>query len=112
MKRSIQFITAFTVIVLPSLVFGVTRDLPPITPGLDSIGDFFQALLRIATQIGVPIGACCIVWAGYQFVTAQGDVKKLQSAKDMLLWTIIGLTILLGAWVVVSIIQATIDQLK
>lgn len=38
-----------------------------------------------------------MVFVGFKFVTAQGNETKISEAKNMLLWTVIGALILLGA---------------
>lgn len=54
----------------------------------------------LAVQIGIPIAAIFIIFAGFQFVTARGNETKLQAAKKTFYWAIIGTVILVGAWVI------------
>jgi hypothetical protein len=51
-------------------------------------------------------------YAGFLFVKARGNEKDLQTAKDALLYALIGGAILLGAYVIAQAIQGTIDALQ
>ena len=73
-------------------------------------------LLRvIVNDILVPIGAVLAVFAfifvGFKYVTAQGKPAEIQKAHKMLLTTTIGTAILLGAWLIATVICKTVGQL-
>ena len=62
---------------------------------------FFEVIVKLAraiTAIGIPFVAIMIVWAGFLYVTAQGDPKKLETAKKSLVWALIGSAIVIGAY--------------
>lgn len=86
---------------------------PVITNPLDSdsILQLIQKLLDTVVQIGIPVIALAIVYAGFLFVKAQGNESKLTEAKQILLYTVIGAGIVLGATVISRVIQTTIDSL-
>lgn len=68
-----------------------------------------QGLADILIKIGVPLVGIFIVYAGFLFVTAGGDEKKLESAKTTFYWTIIGGAILLGSS---ALAEAVVDLVK
>ena len=80
--------------------------------GDTTISQFIKNVLDIAITIGVPIAVLMIILAGLRFVTAGGNESKISSARTMLLWTIIGTAILLGAWLIATAIQGTIDSIR
>ena len=63
-------------------------------------------------MIGVPIIALAIIYAGFLFVTAQGNSEKLTKAKKTLLYTLIGAALLLGAVVIAEAIKGTVNDIK
>ncbi len=83
----------------------------PITPDITSIPEFIKSILDLMMKVGIPVGTIFIIWAGFSFVTAQGDVSKLQSAKNALFWSCIGLGVLLGSWLIANAIVGTITQI-
>lgn len=78
---------------------------------IGNISDLLKALLSLAVQVGVPILVIAIIYVGFLFVQAQGNETKLAEAKAAFFWTIIGAAIVLGAFVISSAIQNTIEQI-
>lgn len=70
----------------------------PLGCNLDTIPEFVKAVITIVAKIGIPIGALFLIWAGFLFLTAQGDEGKLSTAKKAFVWSCIGIGVLLGAW--------------
>ena len=77
-----------------------------------SILELLTALLNVIVQVGIPLIALAIVYAGFLFVKAQGNESELSEAKKTLYWTVIGAAIVLGALVISQVIQATVVKLK
>ena len=69
-----------------------------------TIGKLISALLSV---LGV-IFLLLIIWAGFTWMTAQGDPKKVDKAKDILITSVVGLIILLSAYAISTFV---IDQL-
>jgi TRAP-type C4-dicarboxylate transport system permease small subunit len=78
----------------------------------DSISGFLQALLDALIVIAFPILVLFLVYAGFLFVSAQGNEQKLSDAKRIFLWTIIGALIVLGASALSRAIQGTVNSLR
>lgn len=66
----------------------------------------------ILLPIGGVVAVLMIMYAGFMYVTAQGDPGQIKKAHDALLWAVIGAAILLGALVISEAIKETIDQLR
>src|SRR3989344_5583678 len=45
-----------------------------------------------------------IIQAGFTFITSNGDSQALNSARDNLIWTLIGLLVIAGSFVLIAII--------
>jgi hypothetical protein len=71
---------------------------------------FMQALLNVVIVIATPIMVLCIIYAGFLFVTAQGNPEKLQVAKRAIIYGIIGGVIILGSVAVLQIVQNTVNE--
>ena len=77
---------------------------------VSSFCGLIQALLTVALQIGIPIAVLFVVWAGFKFVTAQGNSTKLTDARKNMLWTVVGIGIFLGAWLIAQLVVNTINS--
>jgi|GEM_PF-1053872 len=76
-----------------------------------SLQELLSLLLGLVVQIGSILLVLALVWAGFQFVAAQGNEEKIRSARDALTWTVIGGLLLLGAEALSLVIKATIESL-
>ncbi len=79
------------------------------------VGNTLPLILEaILKNIVMPIAAIAVVmyiiYAGFTFVTAQGNPKKIDDAKQRLLWALIGAGILLGAVGISQAVQNTVSD--
>jgi type IV secretory pathway VirB2 component (pilin) len=72
-------------------------------------------LVAILNNIVMPIAAVAVVmwiiWAGFSYLTAQGNPKKVEEAHKRLLWSLIGAGILLGAAAIAKVVETTVTAL-
>ncbi len=81
---------------------------------LNGNGDLFTFLNNILAgvmKLGAIACIIAIIYAGFLFVTAAGDEGKIKTAKLVLLYTVIGAAILLGAKVISTVIQTTVTNI-
>jgi hypothetical protein len=83
----------------------------PLCGSVNSLPQFIKGVLTIVVKVGIPIATIFIVWSGFLFLTAQGDETKLTKAKHSFVWACIGTAVLLGAWLLATAINATIQSL-
>jgi len=83
-------------------------------PLKSGVNNFYDLVKLIINNIVIPFGSVVIVlmiiFAGFQFVVAQGNEQKITDAKQTLLYAVIGAVILLGSWAIAGIIENTINQ--
>ncbi|MES2087476.1 MAG: hypothetical protein V4467_00630 [Patescibacteria group bacterium] len=78
---------------------------------VNSIEAFIKLLLDTLFPIAALLSIFFLIYAGFLMVMAGGSEEKLSKAKNALLWTVIGVAVLLGAKVISTIICGTIQQL-
>jgi D-alanyl-lipoteichoic acid acyltransferase DltB (MBOAT superfamily) len=69
---------------------------------------FQELLLNIADFIftlAIPVVLIMIIIGGFMFITATGDLTKIQQARQLLLWTIIGFLVILLSKGLIQLIQ-------
>src|SRR3989344_2766262 len=76
-----------------------------------SLESFLGNILDFVIRIGTVIVILMMVFVGYKFVAAKGNDTKITEARTMLLWTVVGALILLGAQVIATGIRATVQAL-
>ena len=77
----------------------------------NSISGVLYAILDVLLILAVPVIIFFIVYAGFLYVTAQGNATKIQDANRALTYALIGGVIVLGARVIGSIIQSTVGSI-
>ena len=78
---------------------------------LGLFNDFIKKILEAVLKIGIPLVALAIIYSGFLFVFARGNSEKLKTAKNALLYSVIGAVILLGAWALAKVIADTVREL-
>ena len=89
---------------VPVLVFaqGVILDNPL---RAESFEELIGNVLNFLVWVGFAVAPLMIIIAGFLFVTSGGDPAKITKAKNIMLYTAIGLAIILFSWGFVAVIQ-------
>lgn len=76
-----------------------------------TIQEFILKIIDVILVFAIPIIVLYIMYAGFKFVTAGGDSGQISEAKKALMYAIIGGVIVLGAKIIVEVIQGTVSAL-
>ncbi len=90
---------------------GVMSICNPLT-GVDTIDGLLGKILDIVLILAAPVLVMAFIWAGFLFVVSQGNPAKLEKARSVLFWTIIGAMLIIGAKVIQALVTATIGSLQ
>lgn len=74
-----------------------------------SIVDMIAAIMNAMVIIATPIIVFFLIYAGFMYVTAQGNPEKIQAASRSLLYGVIGGVIVLGSVAILVIIKSVVD---
>lgn len=100
------------VLSLPLCAVAATGELDsPLNPAFSTIPGFIAGALKALVMIALPILTLFIVYSGFLFISAQGNESKLSEAKQNFKYVIIGALLILGAWVIATLIAGTVSQL-
>jgi type IV secretory pathway VirB2 component (pilin) len=121
-----------TILFLPVFIYAeLPNPSTPTTPSTSGLGagsiknpfncggtggdcNFITLLTVILNKIVMPIASIAavvyIIYAGFTYVTAQGNDKKIGEAHQRLLWALIGTGILLGAAAISQVVQNTVKM--
>lgn len=81
--------------------------------GEDStLNTLFAALINIVLIFAIPIVVLFIIYAGFLYVTAQGNQEQISKAHKALLYAVIGGVLILGANVLISVISETVETIS
>jgi hypothetical protein len=83
----------------------------PLNSNYSSIPNFISGALKVMVEIGLPVVALFLLIAGYKFAAAGGNPHKLEEAKENFVYVILGALLILGAWVLATLIGNTVTDL-
>ena len=76
-----------------------------------SIEKFIEGFLQAVIMIALPIIVAFMVYAGFKYIFARGSSSKITEAHKNFTYVIIGTILILGAWVLSTLIGATVRQI-
>jgi len=91
------------VIFTPVLVNAQSTPCPPGTVCIenpleaDTFAELIDAIINIIFYLAIAIAPIMFIVAGFHFITAVGDPEKIKTAKRIILWTLIGLLVVISA---------------
>ncbi|MCF7815575.1 MAG: pilin [Candidatus Pacebacteria bacterium] len=74
-----------------------------------SIPELLLKIIDVLLVFAIPLIVLYIMYAGYLFVTARGNSEQISTARTALFSAIVGGVIVLGAKLIISVIQGTIQ---
>ncbi|MCX6715882.1 MAG: hypothetical protein NT077_02560 [Candidatus Taylorbacteria bacterium] len=81
----------------------------PLDPKFNSVGGLVQGFLEIFSYLVVLFAVLMLIWTGLQFVLAQGKSDRLNELKTQLLWIVVGVAVVIGARIIVSVVINTLE---
>jgi Type IV secretion system pilin len=73
--------------------------------GSQNLGELIGALYSTAIMVGGLALFIYLIWGGINWLTAGGNEKKLESAKDTIVNAIIGMALLIGVAAIVALLS-------
>ncbi|MDO4712981.1 MAG: pilin [Candidatus Saccharibacteria bacterium] len=71
--------------------------------------DIVTQIINIMLYIIAILSVIMLIWGGIQYTTSGGDSNKVTSAKNTILYSIIGLVVAIFAW---AIVNWVVEQFK
>ena len=120
----LKFVTALPVLLIVSMLWLQTPSVLATTTssqidtvtlenplnGINSIDGLLVAILNIIMILMVPVIVFFIIYAGFKYVTAQGNAHQVEDATRALTYAIIGGVLILGAIAISQIIQNVVSS--
>ncbi len=120
MKRIIRILAAFEAFLLVGLAAIAQAQAQNCTagtlcnylnPAFSTIPGFISGALKVLVIVALPIITLFFVYSGFLFIKAQGNDGELTTAKKNFVYVVLGSLLILGAWVIATLIGGTVSQL-
>lgn len=76
---------------------------------VNSISGLLESFLEVASYLLVLFGVLMIIWVGFEFILARGNSIRISELKKQLLYVVIGLAVVIGARIIVSVVINTLQ---
>ena len=98
MKKVFVFsVTAFLYLLISFPVLAAGED-------VSKVQSFIQSVIQVLVTLAGLISAGFFVWGGVGYITSSGNPESLDRSKKTILYSAIGLTIVLGSYVLSNIV--------
>ncbi|MCH7541700.1 hypothetical protein IH981_02915 [Patescibacteria group bacterium] len=67
---------------------------------IDELNDVVQNLLGVVATIAGFLAFAALLFGGFRYIVAQGDPKQISAARSTISWALIGLSLIIVAWLV------------
>ncbi len=81
----------------------------PLSNKFDSLGALVNGFSQIFTYVVVIFAVLALVYVGFRFVLTRGDTKEMTKLRDWLFYIVIGVAIVIGARIIISIVINTLS---
>lgn len=95
-------------IILESVILTSLTVVAPVfaqaTGGVTQIQSFIQSVIQVLITLAGLISVGFFVWGGFGYITSSGNPESLDRSKKTILYSAVGLAIVLGAFVLSNVI--------
>lgn len=110
MKKTIFKIVTLSIVLKTNVLLAVTSPIaPPLGENTD-LRTIFMNILDVAQVIMIMVTTLYLLYAGFMFVTAKGDPTRIKTARDALLWGLVGAGLILTAEVLAYAVGDTVRE--
>jgi len=74
------------------------------TGGVSQIQTFIESVIQVMITLAGLIAVGFFIWGGFGYITSSGNPEKLDQSKKTVIYSAFGLAIVLGAFVLSSIV--------
>ena len=79
---------------------------------VNTLMELLAKIVQAIMMIAIPVIIILFIYAGLKFVMARGNPKEIDEAKEMFKWLVIGTAIILGAELLIKVLENTLGSLR
>lgn len=81
----------------------------PLSSKFNSVGSLVSGFAEIFSYLVVIFAVLALVWVGFQFILARGNGERMKELKNWLLYIVIGVAVVIGARIIISVVINTLS---
>ena len=108
MNKKILFLIALGFLIIPTIGLAQLQPYAPGAPQVTSFSGLIQNIVWAIWIIFTVIVVLSFIYAGIMFLTASGDSKKLETAKQAFVWGVVGVIVGVIAFTIITIVSRVV----
>ena len=101
-----KLIVLFAFLLLPAQVFAVETGvaIPVYGTSFASYNSYISAVFQYSMKVGIVLTSLMLIYAGYKYMTSQGNPSGINEAKDIIVGSLTGFALLLLIYFILNVI--------
>ena len=71
---------------------------------ISSVQTFLKSVINVLVTLATLVAAGFFVWGGFRYITSSGNPESLDGAKKTIIYSAVGLVIVLAAFVITNVV--------
>ena len=88
----------------------LSNPLDPFASGNVSVTTIIARLIQALLGITGAVALLMFIWGGFQWLISGGTPEKVKKGKETLTWAVIGLAVIIGAYMLVSTVVSALES--
>lgn len=101
-RTSILTLLTLTALLLPAAVMADGMPYLESPIACKTANCLFLQLIRYFLAGVAIVSTLMFIWGGYLFLTSAGNAEQVKKGKDVILWSSVGIVVILGSWVLIQ----------
>jgi len=106
-KNITRVIVFLASLIYPATVFAVETGvaIPGFGNSFASYNSYISAVFQYSMKLGIVLTTLMIIYAGYKYMTSQGNPTAINEAKDIIIGSLSGFALLLVIYLVLNVLN-------
>ena len=103
-KKALKFISIYVALGVPLIL--IHPALAASAPGVSNIESFIKSIITVITGLAGLVATGFLVVGGFSYIVSSGNPNKLDKAKKTIIYSVVGLSITIAAFVISNIVTS------
>lgn len=99
--KTYKIVALFVAVGIP---FILTHPVLAADGNIGQVENFIRSIIKVIASLSGLVATAFFVLGGFSYITSSGNPEKLEKAKQTLIWSAVGLAIVIAAFVISNIV--------
>jgi type IV secretory pathway VirB2 component (pilin) len=99
-KKNLKLILALLIFAFPTSASAVDTEFG----GANNVAEYLSLVLKWVVPMASGLAVLIIIYAGYKYMTSQGNQEAISEAKDLIIGVIVGILLLFSIKIIIDVV--------